>query len=83
MVFYKALKGKRLIVYSGLFKDAMNLFKDGKLDEYKEKDTTKYVYAILYNWGQSKYIEEERRLLTEEEQKEINGQLFDEMEIEE
>lgn len=83
MVFYKALKGKRLIVYSGLFKDAMNLFKDGKLDEYKEKDTTKYVYAILYNWGQSKYIEQERRLLTEEEQKEINGQLFDEMEIEE
>lgn len=78
MVFYKALKGKRLIVYSGLFKDAMNLFKDGKLDEYKEKDTTKYVYAILYNWGQSKYIEQERRLLTEEEQKEINGQLFDE-----
>ena len=61
----------------------MNLFKDGKLDEYKEKDTTKYVYAILYNWGQSKYIEQERRLLTEEEQKEINGQLFDEMEIEE
>lgn len=82
-MFYKALKGKRLIVYSGLFKDAMNLFKDGKLDEYKEKDTTKYVYAILYNWGQSKYIEQERRLLTEEEQKEINGQLFDEMEIEE
>src|SRR5690625_6184351 len=82
-VFYKVLKGKRLIVYSGLFKDAMSLFKDGKLDKYKEKDTTKYVYAILYNWGQSQYIEQERRLLTEEEQKEINGQLFDEMEIEE
>src|SRR5690625_5141795 len=81
-VFYKALKGKRLIVYSGLFKESMNLFKDGKLDEYKEKDTTKYVYAILYNWGQSQYIEKEKRLLTEEEQKEINGQLFDEMESE-
>jgi len=26
-------------------------FKDGKLDEYKEKDTTKYVYALMYNWG--------------------------------
>ncbi len=36
-VFYKALKGKRLIVYSGLFKEAMKLFKDGKLDEYKKK----------------------------------------------
>jgi len=81
-VFYKALKGKRLIVYSGLFKEAINLFKDGKLDEYKEKDTTKYVYAILYNWGQSQYIEQERRLLTEEEQKEVNGRLLDEMEKE-
>jgi plasmid rolling circle replication initiator protein Rep len=81
-VFYKALKGKRLIVYSGLFKEAMKLFKDGKLDEYKKKDTTKYVYAIMYNWGQSQYIEKEKRLLTDDEQKEINGQLLDEMEIE-
>ena len=81
-VFYKALKGKRLIVYSGLFKEAMKLFKEGKLDEYKKKDTTKYVYSIMYNWGQSQYIEKERRLLTENEQKEINGQLLDEMEIE-
>lgn len=81
-VFYKALKGKRLIVYSGLFKEAMTKFKNGELDEYKEKDLTKYVYAIMYNWGQSKYIEKERRLLTEVEQKEINGQLLDEMDIE-
>lgn len=82
-VFYKALKGKRLIVYSGLFKEAMKLFKDGKLDEYKKKDTVHYVYAIMYNWGQRNYIEQERRFLTEDEQKEINGQLLDEMEIEE
>lgn len=60
----------------------MKLFKEGKLDEYKRKDTTKYVYSILYNWGQSQYIEKERRLLTEDEQKEINGQLLDEMDIE-
>ncbi len=82
-VFYKALKGKRLIVYSGLFKEAMKLFKDGKLDEYKKKDVTNYVYAIMYNWGQSQYIEKERRLLTEDEQREVNGKLLDEMEIEE
>ena len=50
-VFYKALKGKRLIVYSGLFKDAMTKFKAGELDSYKEKDTTEYVYAIMYNCG--------------------------------
>src|SRR5699024_4812142 len=55
-VFYKALKGKRLIVFSGLFKEAMTKFKNGELDEYKEKDLTKYVYAIMYTWGDKKYL---------------------------
>lgn len=81
-VFYKALKGKRLIVYSGLFKEAMTKFKNGKLDEYKEKDLTKYVYAIMYNWGGKKYLELERRLLTDDELKEINGKLIDEKDVE-
>ncbi|WP_145543348.1 protein rep [Virgibacillus sp. SK37] len=80
--FYKALKGKRLIVQSGLFKESMKLFKNGELDKYKEVDQTKYVYALLYNWGKGEYVGKEKRLLTEDEQKEINGQLFDEMEIE-
>lgn len=56
-VFYNALKGKRLIVFSGLFKEAMTKFKNGELDDYKEKDMTKYVYAIMYNWGDKKYLE--------------------------
>src|SRR5699024_12333163 len=81
-VFYKALKGKRLIDFSGLFKEARKKFEDGDLDQYKEKDLTKYVYAIMYNWGQKNYIEKEKRLLTEEEQKEINGQLLDEKDVE-
>lgn len=81
-VFYKALKGKRLIVYSGLFKEAMTKFKNGDLDEYKERDLTKYVYAIMYNWGGKEYLEVEKRYLTEDELREINGQLLDEIEVE-
>ena len=80
-VFYKALKGKRLIVYSGLFKEAMTKFKNGDLDEYKEKDLTKYVYAIMYNWGGKEYLEFEKRYLTEDELREINGQLLEEMDV--
>lgn len=80
-VFYKALKGKRLMVHSGLFKESMKLWKNGELDKYKETDPTEYVYALLYNWGKGKYVEDERRLLTEQEQKEINGQLLDEKDI--
>lgn len=81
-VFYKALKGKRLIVYSGLFKEAMTKFKNGELDDYKEKDKTKYVYAIMYNWGGKKYLEMEKRYLTDDELEEINGQLLDEKDVE-
>ena len=81
-VFYNALKGKRLIVFSGLFKEAMTKFKNGELDDYKEKDVTKYVYAIMYNWGDKKYLELEKRLLTDDEMKEINGQLIDEKDVE-
>jgi len=81
-VFYNALKGKRLIVFSGLFKEAMNKFKNGKLDEYKEKDLTKYVYAIMYNWGGKKYLEMEKRFLTDDEMEEINGKLIDEKDVE-
>src|SRR5699024_10673332 len=77
-VFYKALKGKRLIVFSGLFKEAMTKFKNGELDEYREKDLTKYVYAIMYNCGDKKYLEMEKQLLTDDEMEEINGYLMKE-----
>ena len=80
-VFYKALKGKRLIVFSGLFKEAMTKFKDGELDDYKEKDVTKYVYAIMYNWGGRKYLEMEKRYLTDDELEEVNGKLIDEKDV--
>lgn len=80
-VFYKALKGKRLIVYSGLFKEAMTKFKNGDLNDYKEKDLTKYVYAIMYNWGGKEYLEFEKRYLTEDELREINGQLLEETDV--
>src|SRR5699024_1254998 len=77
-VFYKALKGKRLIVFSGLFKDAMTKFKDGELDDYTDRDKTKYVYAIMYNWGSKRYLEMEKRLLDDNELEEVNGKLIDE-----
>jgi len=80
-VFYKALKGKRVIVYSGLFKEAMKKFKNGELDKYKEIDMTKYIYAILYEWGDKNYSELERRLLTEDELKEVNHQMINEKDI--
>ena len=77
-VYYQALKGKQLIVYSGLFKEMAKRFEDGEIDQYKEKDQNEYVYAIMYGWGYGEYVEKEKRLLTEEEKRKVNGLLEEE-----
>ena len=45
--FYKALKGKQVLVYSGLVKEARKKLKNRELDSLKEVDPTEYVYQIL------------------------------------
>ena len=80
--FYKSLSGKRLIVYSGLFKDASKLYENKELEKYKELDPTQYIYQIFYHWGQQKYLETEKKLMTEDMQKEVNNQMLDEEDFE-
>ena len=81
-VFYKALKGKQLLTYSGVFKDALKLFNNGELDKYKESDLTEYIYALEYHWLGKDYALMEKRLLTDEEKTLINKQLVEELEVE-
>lgn len=45
--FYKSLKGKQVLVYSGLFKEARKKLKNGELDYLKEIDPTEYIYQIF------------------------------------
>ncbi|MFJ6459422.1 protein rep [Staphylococcus capitis] len=45
--FYKSLKGKQVLVYSGLFKEARKKLKNGELDYLKDIDPTEYVYQIF------------------------------------
>lgn len=82
-VIYKALKGKRLITYNGVFKESVKEFKKGNLDNYIETDMIEYVYRILYQWGQGDYIERERRELTQDEKERFNYMQIDEMDIRE
>ena len=81
-VFYKALKGKQLLTYSGVFKDALKLFNNGELDKYKESDLTEYIYALEYHWQGKNYSLIEKRLLTDEEKSLIKKQLVEELEVE-
>ena len=80
--FYKSLSGKRLIVYSGLFKDASKKYENKELENYKELDPTQYIYQIFYHWGRQDYIQTEKKIMTDELQKEVNNQMLDEDDFE-
>lgn len=80
--FYKSLSGKRLIVYSGLFKDASKQYENKELEKYKELDPTQYIYQIFYHWGRQDYIQTEKKLMTDEMQKEVNNKMLDEEDFE-
>ena len=80
-VFYKALKGKRFIVYGGLFKDANIMYENGELDSYKVRDNIEYVYMMCYLWAKNEYENSNIRELTEEEKKKVNKNLVDVIEV--
>jgi len=81
--FYKALKGKQVLVFSGLFKDAHKMYKNHELDIYKQHDTIEYAYMVNYNWLKNKYDSSQVRELTEEEKQKFNKNLIDEIDCEE
>ncbi|HCY0715737.1 TPA: protein rep [Staphylococcus aureus] len=80
--FYKSLKGKQVLVYSGLFKEAKKKLKNGDLDYLKEIDPTEYIYQIFYIWKQKEYLTSELYDLIEQEKREINHKMIDEIEEE-
>ena len=80
-VIYKALKGKRLITYNGVFKESVKEFKKGNLDNYIETDMTEYIYRILYQWGQGDYVEKEKRELTQDEKERFNYMQIEELDV--
>ncbi len=64
--FYKALKGKRLITYSGVFKDYAKKYDDQRLEKYKELDKNVYTFFIRAKWNvQFLNYEEEYQKLTD------------------
>lgn len=80
-IFYRALKGKQFIVFSGLFKEANTMYENGELDSYKVRDEVEYVYMMLYQWKKSEYDNTNIRELTKDEKKRLNKSLTDIIEI--
>ncbi|EPB8174129.1 protein rep [Clostridium perfringens] len=81
-IFYKALKGKQLIVFGGMFKDAHKMYQNGKLDAYKEIDEIEYTYMLYYNWHKNNYENSKIRDLTPEEKEIINKQFIQDLDLE-
>lgn len=74
-VFYKSLKGKRMLSYSGCFKDAVKLYKSGDLVDYLGPDPSehiKYVKRLWYAWDSNDYKEVQAKDLTPEEIEKVN-----------
>lgn len=74
-VFYKSLKGKRMLSYSGVFKDAVKLYKSGDLVDYMGEDPNehiKYVKRLWYAWNSNNYEEVNAKDLDPEEIEKVN-----------
>ena len=85
-VFYKALKGRKTLTFNGCFQEAKKMYKEGKLDEYKEVDKTEYVdtFVHMFNYSKSKYDFIKERPMNNEELVKYNGmKIMDEEIIEE
>lgn len=67
--FYGALKGRQLLVYSGVFKDYVKKYEQGLLDEFKQVDDTVYTHLLRSVWQSSNYENTIRELTTKEFEK--------------
>jgi len=71
--FYKALKGRQLLVFSGMMSDYAKKYEKGDLDRLKEKNEDVYTHLLRSLWKGSKY-DSKLRELSPEEFEEFNKQ---------
>lgn len=82
--FYTALKGRQLLVYSGMMKDYAKKYEAGELDRFKELDENVYTHLLRSLWKGSKY-DSKLRELSPEEFEEFNkrAEFIEEKEVDE
>lgn len=73
--FYTALKGRQLLVYSGMMKDYAKKYEEGDLDRFKQRDENVYTHLLRSLWKGSKY-DNKLRELSPEEFEEFNKNIY-------
>ncbi len=58
------------------------MFKQEELDIYKKQNNIEYVYKLYYNWFSKEYKNIKYFELTDNEKKQINNKLINEIELE-
>lgn len=64
---YNGLRYLKEFSYSGAFKDARELLKNGSLDKFKDIDNINWYWFISHTWDKEKYQELNKRELTLED----------------
>lgn len=77
--FYGNLKNKKLIVFNGIFKDILKIYKTGELKEFEETDENIYNKLEWYKYHKSKGYELFR--IDEIDKKDLEKLKIDEIEI--
>ena len=72
-IFYHALKGKQVLVFGGCFKDAVAMYKNDELDQFKITPITDWVYMLSYLWQQKNYTQSDIVKLSIEEHLKYNN----------
>lgn len=79
---YHATKGKRTIVYAGIFKDFKRLYEKGELKEYLAVDENDYYWFVRSTWdNDTKQYESIYQEMSEDEKKLFNKRKQTEIDI--
>lgn len=72
--YYGALKGRQLLVYSGVYKEFVKMYKQGLLDDFKLQDEVEFTHMLRSVWKDSEY-ENTLRKLDEGEMEKYNNRI--------
>lgn len=76
--FVRGLRRKKIISYSGEFKETVKKFKNGEIDQHIDRESIEYIFLLRYIFNNQEY-KVNFKIITEEERKEYLKQIDDDI----